>query len=170
VAKKTIFRHKIASFLADDRGMDARQPAKHILVLENDSSVSAALVTVLEDARFKVSTAATAAGACAILKRRKIDLLVADIVLPDGTAFDVLSTANWRGVPHLLMTGSFEFATHLKANGKFYLSKPFDLEPFMREVRAQTAFGGRGKTKRRKKTRTGKARFATLTKGSRFKR
>lgn len=108
---------------------------KHILLLEDDHDVSLLLVRLLEDDQYYVSYTARVADALQILERTKVDLLIADVVLPDGTAFIALDTAKRRGVPYFLMTGSIEHMAQLEANGEFHLAKPFKITTFMGEVR-----------------------------------
>ena len=60
---------------------------KHILLLEDDRSVVDLLSTLLEDDGYYVSSTSRVADATQILQKAKVDLLIADIVLSDGTAF-----------------------------------------------------------------------------------
>jgi DNA-binding response OmpR family regulator len=66
---------------------------------------------------------------------------VADILLPDGTAFAAIDEANRRNVPCLLMTGSWPHMAQLEANGEFYLAKPFQLKNFTSQVRQRIGQG-----------------------------
>ena len=114
---------------------DCFPPPSHILVLEDDPNVAAALVSVLEDAGYRVTVAATVAEAGSILGRRKINLFVADIVLGDGTTFEILETVRRRAVPYLLITGSIELVARFKTSDELYLTKPVKIETLLREVR-----------------------------------
>ena len=114
---------------------DISRQTSSIVVLEDDLGVAAALVSVLEDAGYRVIVAATVAEARSMLGRRKIDLLVADIVLEDGTAFEILETAKRRAVPYLLITGSIELVARFKRSDELYLTKPVKIETLLREVR-----------------------------------
>lgn len=108
---------------------------KHILLLEDDYGVSETLMRILEDEEYYVSFATRVADAKDVLTRVKVDLLIADVLLPDGTAFELIDEAKRRGVPYLLMTGSPEHMAQLEANGEFHLSKPFRLANLLGEVR-----------------------------------
>jgi len=110
---------------------------KHILLLEDDHRVAEALLLILEEEGYYVSFAMRVADAQNVLERTKVDLLVADILLPDGTSFELVDEAKRRGVPHLLMTGSPQHMAQLEANGEFHLSKPFRLANLLSEVRAR---------------------------------
>ena len=69
-----------------------------------------------------------------MLERSKIDLFIADILLPDEVAFPAIDEAKRRNIPYLLMTGSFPHMAQLEANGEFHLTKPFKLKNFIDAV------------------------------------
>src|SRR4029078_11640878 len=100
---------------------------KHILLLEDDQSIVEMLSSLLEEEGYYVSSTPRAAAALEILERITVDLLVADIVLPDGTASSAIDEARRRNVSCILMTGSWPHMAQLEANGEIYLSKPFRL-------------------------------------------
>ena len=107
---------------------------KHILLLEDDRSVADLLSTLLEDDRYYVSSTARVADATQILQKAKVDLLIADIVLSDGTAFAAIDEAKRRNIACLLMTGSWPHIAQLEANGELHLTKPFKLKDFISQV------------------------------------
>jgi len=74
---------------------------KHILLLEDDRSVVDLLSTLLEDDGYYVSSASRVADATQILQKTKVDLLIADIVLPEGTAFAAIDEAKRRNIAWL---------------------------------------------------------------------
>ena len=108
---------------------------KHILLLEDDASVSSVLVGLLEEQKNYVSTTTHVGDAREFLERVKVDLFIADVLLPDRTAFAAVDTAKERKVPYFLITGSFAHMAELEANGQFHLSKPFKLTDFVGAVR-----------------------------------
>ena len=55
---------------------------KHILLLEDDRSIVDLLSTLLEDDGYYISSTGRVADATQILKKIKVDLLIADIVCP----------------------------------------------------------------------------------------
>jgi len=75
-----------------------------------------------------------AGSAKEILERITIDLLIADIVLPDAIAFAAIDEAKRRNVACLLMTGSWPHMAELETNGEFHLTKPFRLREFIAQV------------------------------------
>ncbi len=108
---------------------------KHVLLLEDDRDVAMMLVQILREARYFVSFATRVVDACDVLARIQVDLLVADVLLPDGTAFRAIDAAKQHGIPYLLMTGSAEHMAQLESNGEFHLAKPFRIAEFMGRVR-----------------------------------
>jgi DNA-binding NtrC family response regulator len=108
---------------------------KHILMLEDDPAVASLLQRVLEDEKYYVSATDRVAYAREFLQQVDVDLLVADVLLSDGTAFSAVEIAKQRNVPFFLITGSISHMAELKANGQFHLSKPFKLADFLSAVR-----------------------------------
>jgi DNA-binding response OmpR family regulator len=107
---------------------------KHILLLEDDQSILDLLSALLEEGGYYVSCATRISYAKEVLDRVAVDLLIADILLPDGTAFALIDEAKKRNISYLLMTGSWPHMAELKANGEFHLSKPFKLSELSAEV------------------------------------
>lgn len=108
---------------------------KHILLLEDDAGVSSVLVGLLEEENYYVSITTHVGDAREFLERIKVDLFIADLLLPDGTAFAAVDTAKQREVPYFLITGSISHMAELEANGEFHLSKPFKISAFAGAVR-----------------------------------
>jgi len=69
-------------------------------------------------------------------------LFIADLLLPDGTAFPAVDTAKQQRVPYLGITGSFSHMAELEANAQFHLSKPFKLSNFLDALRDRIAGDG----------------------------
>jgi two-component system, OmpR family, lantibiotic biosynthesis response regulator NisR/SpaR len=107
---------------------------KHILLLEDDQGIVDLLSALLEDEGYYISCTAHVADAREILERVAVDCFIADIVLPDGTAFSAIEEAKRRNIACLLMTGSWPHLAQLEANGEFHLAKPFRMKDFIAEV------------------------------------
>ena len=114
---------------------------KHILLLEDHGHVTSVLARLLEEEKYYVSSTALVAVARELLERVKFDLFIADVLLPDGTAFAALDIGKLHKVPYFLMTGSTAHMAELEANGQFHLSKPFKLVDFMDAVRERIGPG-----------------------------
>src|SRR5215471_15805807 len=65
-------------------------PALHVLVVDDDHAVRKACVTIAEGMGCAVEGAESVARAKAILKHRKIDVLLLDLKLPDGGGLELL--------------------------------------------------------------------------------
>jgi two-component system, OmpR family, response regulator len=93
-----------------------------------------------------VKTAATCGEAEALLESARFDVVVLDVMLPDGSGIELCSRLRARGVetPILLLTARGEVRNRvagLDAGADDYLAKPFALS----ELRARvTALGRRG--------------------------
>ena len=107
---------------------------KYILLLEDNSGVVDLLISLLEESGYYVSATTRVNDAKQMLERAKIDLLIADILLPDGVAFPAIDEAKRRNIPYLLMTGSPQHMVQLEVNGEFHLTKPFKLKDFTDSV------------------------------------
>jgi len=90
---------------------------------------------------YYVTRAMRTADACEVLERVKVDLLIADVLLPDGTCFAAVDIAERKGLPYILMTGDGDQMAQLQTNGALHLSKPFRLIAFMDEVRSRIGPG-----------------------------
>src|SRR3954451_18611583 len=107
---------------------------KHILLLEDDRGVMDLLSSLLEDEGYYISSTASVADATQILQKTKVDVLIADIVLSDGTVFAAIDEAKRRNIAYLLMTGSWPHMAQLEANGELHLTKPFKLKDYTSQV------------------------------------
>jgi DNA-binding response OmpR family regulator len=108
--------------------MSARE-VQRVLVVEDDASLRRTLERTLAERFPEVRTSATRAEAEAALAGWTPDLLLLDVQLPDGDAFDVLREVAARGVapPIVAMSGSAsrEHALALQRLGvRAYLQKP----------------------------------------------
>jgi DNA-binding response OmpR family regulator len=115
---------------------------KHMLLLEDDRSVVDLSTTLLKEDGYYVSSTSRLADARQILQKTKVDLLIADIVLPDGTAFAAIDEAKRQNIACLLMTGSWPHVGQLEANGELHLAKPFKLKDFTSQVLRRIGPGG----------------------------
>ncbi|SRR6266571_2190775 len=76
---------------------------KHILLFEAEHDVGIMLRRTLEERGYSVTV--TADVAHQMLRRAEFDLVIVNILLPDGAAFDVVEMARRRGIRAFLMTG-----------------------------------------------------------------
>ncbi len=113
----------------------------HILIVEDDPSIHALLVSALRAAGFAVSGAATGTDALARVEDSLPDLVVMDVMLPDIAGFDVTRRMRAAGVytPVLFLTALGDLPdriTGLSSGGDDYVTKPFHIEEVLLRVRA----------------------------------
>jgi two-component system response regulator MtrA len=103
--------------------------AQRVLVVEDDESVREAVTLVLEGADFEVDTAADGARALDLLERRRWDLVVLDLMLPEVDGFEICRTIRTRStVPIVVLTARADTAdvvTGLELGADDYVTKPF---------------------------------------------
>ncbi len=104
-----------------------------ILVVDDDKSVRLVLRNLLQDAGYEVTVSENFAAAQQTLNALTVDLIITDLVLPDGDGIGLLKFTKERYpmVPVIVITG---FATiesavaALKAGAFDYVVKPFENE------------------------------------------
>jgi len=104
-----------------------------ILVMEDESSVARGLEIILTEEGYQVDVAATGQSALATLENDGIDLLVADLRLPDIDGMDVIRQVkqNKPDTEVIVMTGYGTTATAVEAmrlGVRDFLTKPFGEE------------------------------------------
>ena len=123
----------------------ADRPWPQILLLEDEDSVAKGLQMILEEEGYRaVDLAMSGRGALDRFHRKEVDLLIADLRLPDIDGLEVI-----KQVKHdrpdtcvIVITGysSVDSAvTAMKLGVKDYLSKPFSEEEFVSAVRGALA-------------------------------
>jgi DNA-binding NtrC family response regulator len=119
---------------------------KHVLVVENDGHIRDLLAMALREDGYRVSSAPDGVGARAALAVTKVDLLLADVVMPGETGLHLAEHAKTLGVPALLMSGELATKEALKDH-KAFIGKPFKLHDLREKIsqflaRAQTNASG----------------------------
>jgi DNA-binding NtrC family response regulator len=108
-------------------------PCKKILVVDDERSVTDSLTLILTEAGFQVFTAHSFTEALAILNHTRLDLVITDFCLPDGTGIDVITRVKNK-TPEtevILMTGhgSLEITIEaIKRGAYYYLEKPYAID------------------------------------------
>ena len=75
-----------------------------ILVVDDDEGIRTLFGDVLSVANHQVDTAATVKTARALLELNFYNLLLADLMLPDGSGIQVAEEAQRRGTPAIILT------------------------------------------------------------------
>jgi len=83
---------------------------RRILLVEDDPDVGPLLEHALLHAGFRVHWVSSLAEAQALLSERAYELVLTDVILPDGNGLNIADTANERGIKSLVITGyAFQF-------------------------------------------------------------
>src|SRR6476660_6501495 len=111
------------------------------LVVEDEPKVAEALRRGLRNEGFEVSLSNTVEGALLQLADETFDVILLDLMLPDGDGVDLLSTLRSRHVetPVLVLTARDSVEdriTGLDCGADDYLVKPFAFEELLARVRA----------------------------------
>jgi len=112
-----------------------------VLVVEDDSSLRLALCDNLDDEGYAVSSAATLADARAALKKREVDVIVLDLMLPDGDGTTLCRELRAKRDPtRILMltarTLEDDLVKGFEAGADDYLAKPYRLRELLARIAA----------------------------------
>lgn len=111
-----------------------------MLLIEDDETLASILIDNLRDEGYEVAW--TACGNEAVTRARAFvpDLIMLDVMLPDGSGFDLCGVLQQgRRVPIIMVTALSQKAdklTGLNAGADDYLTKPFDLDELLARVQA----------------------------------
>ena len=111
-----------------------------ILVVEDDARQRSEIEAALQQAGHRVVTASSGNQALARLKEKSYDLLLTDLMMEEGTGFDVLEWVreNAPGLP-VVICSSYANGENLKAflKTEFYriVRKPFQTDDLVEQVR-----------------------------------
>jgi len=113
--------------------------APHILVVEDEEHIAQGLVFNLEQEGYQVTHAETGSAAMQIFDSERFDLVVLDLMLPDGHGIDLCKKMRETSpqLPILILTALGEEHSRVKglqAGADDYLGKPFNLEEFLLRV------------------------------------
>ena len=113
--------------------------APHILVVEDEEHIAQGLVFNLEQEGYQVTHAETGSAAMQIFDSERFDLVVLDLMLPDGHGIDLCKKMRETSpqLPILILTALGEDHSRVKglqAGADDYLGKPFNLEEFLLRV------------------------------------
>ncbi|MET0790841.1 MAG: response regulator transcription factor [Polyangiaceae bacterium] len=109
-----------------------------ILVVEDEPAIAESVAYALGRDGFTVTLAATAGQAAALAD--SVDLVVLDLMLPDGSGFDLI--ARWRKTKHIPVIvlssrdGEADRVVALEAGADDYVTKPFSPREVVARVRA----------------------------------
>jgi len=120
-----------------------------ILVVDDDAAIRTVVGQALKRDGHRVVAVATIAEAEMQLAASPPDVLVTDVVLPDGNGLDLVEriVAAHPGLPAIVLSAQNTLTTAVRSNevGAFdYLPKPFDLDALSQSVQSALARGSGG--------------------------
>ena len=111
-----------------------------MLVVDDELAIVRGLRVILREAGYEVDAAATKAEALDALSIRPPDVLVLDLVLPDGSGVEVCEQVRqWSSLPILVLSAvgdEREKVRALDAGADDYITKPFGSEELTARLRA----------------------------------
>lgn len=112
---------------------------KHLLVVDDELGSREALKAVFAR-RYEVSLAASADEALEILSRKKVDLVLLDVIMPrkDGIVFLKELNGLYPGLPVVMVSASTSvrpIVESIRVGAYDYVSKPFDVEELLHIVK-----------------------------------
>ncbi len=126
------------------RGYYYKNMKKYIYLVDDDDNIRMLIEYLLGDLGFEVSGYGTAAGFQQGIEKALPDLVILDIILPDGNGLEMCrelkSNQATAHIPVLLMSANLDnkmIAKAALADGFF--SKPFDINDFAEKVQQKIA-------------------------------
>src|SRR3990172_12711196 len=122
--------------------MDAKgQTSLRVLVVEDDESISEAVVFNLKQKEYLTLTARNGLEGLRLLRRERPDLLILDLMLPEMDGWKLCEQAREEGfdLPIIILsarTSEFDKVQGLNMGADDYLSKPFGMQELMARVEA----------------------------------
>ena len=125
-------------------GEAGAQPANggtRLLVVEDEPTILELLAGSLRFAGFDVVTAASGAEALRAATRARPDLILLDVMMPDGDGFEVIRQIRSGGprIPVIFLTARgtvHDRVAGLTLGGDDYVTKPFSLDEVLARIRA----------------------------------
>ncbi|MEZ0494682.1 nitrogen regulation protein NR(I) [Sphingomonas sp. IW22] len=135
--------HGVAYPVAKSRAMNSGHVGR-ILVCDDDAAIRTVIAQALRRAGHRVDAVASLTALRAEISRSLPDVLVTDVILPDGNGLDVVTslTAEYPRLPVIVLSAQNTLTTAVRATeaGAFdYLPKPFDLDALADAVQGALA-------------------------------
>lgn len=112
-----------------------------LLIVEDDRALSQGIVLALAGEGYDFVQCAALSEARAILREQRIDLMILDINLPDGSGLDLLRELRQREeLPVIVLTANdleTDIVAGLELGADDYITKPFSLMVLRARVHAQ---------------------------------
>jgi DNA-binding response OmpR family regulator len=113
----------------------------HILVVEDDESITLGLQMNLEAEGYRVSVAMDGEAGLAVAREGNVDLVILDVMLPKINGFEFLRTlrAESRTVPVIMLSArgaEMDKVMGLELGAEDYITKPFGLAELFARIKA----------------------------------
>ena len=112
----------------------------HVLVVDDEPQILRGLRVILRSAGFQVAQAATKQEALDAVAVRPPDVMILDLVLPDGSGVEVTEEVRrWSSLPIIVLSAvgdEREKVRALDAGADDYVTKPFGTEELTARIRA----------------------------------
>ena len=115
-----------------------------ILMVEDEEQVLNTNCRMLQRRGYEVRTAQTVSEVCHQLEEQLPDLLILDIMLPDGNGLDICRRFREKTMnPVLFLTGKSDIRDKvegLQQGGDYYLTKPYNFDEFLAVIQILSSF------------------------------
>ena len=113
---------------------------KKILVVEDDNTIIDALEFTLVDEGYDVTLAQSVKDGLDIVKSNEFDLMLLDLMLPDGSGYDIFKRVRQKSdVPVIFLTACDEevnVVMGLELGADDYITKPFKIRELLARIKA----------------------------------
>jgi DNA-binding NtrC family response regulator len=108
----------------------------NILVADDDKSILRLYSRIFSGKEYSLTTAESFAAASGLLLSNDYDLLITDLMFPDGVGTELIKIFNKSKADarSLLVTGTPQAKEMLDRDGVDYVEKPFRVESFLEKV------------------------------------
>jgi two-component system, OmpR family, KDP operon response regulator KdpE len=112
----------------------------HVLVVEDEPQIVRGLKVIIRQAGFDVRAAETMQEALDAVSVRPPDVMILDLVLPDGNGVEIVEQVRtWSGLPIIVLSAvgdEREKVRALNAGADDYVTKPFGSEELVARIHA----------------------------------